>query len=145
MNQQEVQKVVLSTLIQFGLLPDPISGMYDKAPSNHEFLQMLSGGHSSDARQAEPTTQPLTLETDTTALSNLIYRLGTVMEEVDSLINILMRHKRLLRSAYGSLANGVHGLDAVEILDLDKAAEEAWKEANGEPAVEVEVTSNAST
>lgn len=115
--QQEIRNVVIRTLIQFSLIPDPLTGMFLPPPDQYQirqFLQMDNGGHSSDARQAEPLIDLSIQEMDTTALSSLIWQLGTLMEEVDIHISSLTKFREQLQLRYGNLVDGVPGRNVVE-------------------------------
>lgn len=115
--QQEIRNVVIRTLIQFSLIPDPLTGMFLPPPDQYQirqFLQMDNGGHSSDARLEEPLIDLSTPEMGITERSSLIWQLGTLMEEVDTLINSLTNHKERLQSHYGNLVDGVPGRNVVE-------------------------------
>lgn len=112
--QDLIQKVTVQTLIQYGLHPEPLSGMYLERPSLMATLQMLNGGNSSDAKQAEPITLPLTPGTVFTEPSSLTLRLGKATAELDTLINTLTKIKEELPLFCGIVEDGIHGLDVVD-------------------------------
>lgn len=123
-DQQEIQRQILRTLIQFGLLPDPTTGMFQRPPDQHALLNLLNnqvnqlmhnGGHSSDAKQGEPIIPLSTLEMDITGVSSLIFQLGRVTEELATLMNILMRNRERLLSEHGGNEDGNLGRSVVEI------------------------------
>lgn len=122
-SSQETQREILQILILFGFIPDPVTQQYRMYEHNSEevqaLLHLLNGTPSSDAKLDRPTTPQSIPVMDTTALSNSIYKLGAVMVELDTLINILMESKEKLQSVYGWLANGVHGRDVVTTLGSD--------------------------
>lgn len=109
-----VQKVTVQTLIQFGLLPDPKTGMFAHPPHQTELLQMLNGGNSLDAKLVELTMLPSTQVMDITERFNSTTKHGWLMVELDILINTLIKIKDRLRSEPGPNEVGVLGLDVVD-------------------------------
>lgn len=134
--QQEIRRETLRTLIQFGLLPDPISGMYETPPSNQQYLDMLqpppqpapnpqmpNGTPSLDAKPEGRIIPLSTLEMDITGLSSLIFRLGVAMEELDTLISNLTKHRGTLHELFTAIVDGVRGPDAVDNSDTDRGVD----------------------
>lgn len=90
-------------LVEHGLLPDSATGKY---------RQTRLGGIYSDARQVELSTLPSTPGTDITERSNLIFLLGKVLEELDTLMNTVTRLREGLQLDSGNSEGGHRGLDA---------------------------------
>jgi hypothetical protein len=82
-------------------------------------LLMISGTDSSVAKQEAPTTQQSIQEMAITAPSSLVLELGNQLEELDILINSLMKCRSNLLSSFNLVLAGVNGLLAQENLGSD--------------------------